>query len=556
MKHNTPFHVFALTILTIGLITPGGKSLQSESEHGTAGDIEAESESQIVAQIIESDDHSNAVTNIEPSQFTALRWELGDTLEVTFEDGQKIRCLYISNYGDVPTGDYLVRFSRSQNLLKIAINEGYLAQALKIKSPSQVTLRRVQLAKEGDDERGHDAAKEALDKVKQQQKSPLAPRPEIYDVQHFKLHYDEKTYCGHPRQAIFKSFSDREIVVGHNHALCNYQVPSDVRHDLGGYHSRAVALLQRSVDGGATWPEGDDVTVYDETMSSEEKRAFLYQKGAPREQYDMFQPESVFFFGRTYLPEDRGGVPVCFALRSPDKGRTWEEAPTIIKHPDGEKVWVHKDCHPVVRMPDGKTLLAAMSIAQPGGPAIYASTDNGIMWNFLSRVAVDRRFTYAGLLLSPNGDLQCYFLHIARSDQIVDGLKNAICMSVSKDSGETWSAPVPIVGTGGGCWKDPRGGGVIYRSPWPMQLKDGRILVVFARRRLPMGIGGVLSSDGGVTWSEEFVIRDDASHGDLGYPVGCELDDGRIFIAYYYTLPDGNNFGGTRFIAGSHFRIR
>ena len=65
----------------------------------------------------------------------------------------------------------------------------------------------------------------------------------------------------------------------------------------------------------------------------------------------------------------------------------------------------------------------------------------------------------------------------------------------------------------------------------------------------------VISSDDGRTWSHEFVIRDDAVSDDVGYPVGCQLKDGRIFTAYYYTLPDGNNFGGTRFIAGSRFRL-
>ena len=64
-----------------------------------------------------------------------------------------------------------------------------------------------------------------------------------------------------------------------------------------------------------------------------------------------------------------------------------------------------------------------------------------------------------------------------------------------------------------------------------------------------------MSSDDGRTWSHEFVLRDDASKPDLGYPVGCQLEDGRIFTGYYYTLSDGNAFGGTRFIAGSTFRL-
>jgi hypothetical protein len=178
----------------------------------------------------------------------------------------------------------------------------------------------------------------------------------------------------------------------------------------------------------------------------------------------------------------------------------------------------------------------------------------------VSRVAVDASdqgfFTYAGLLVMPGGKLHCYCLHIARDDQEVDGMNNAISMVVSGDGGETWSEPTPIVGQGGDCWRNPSGEGNIYRSPWPMRLRDGRILVLFARRRLPMGIGGVVSEDGGETWSREFVLRDDASCWDLGYPVGCQLEDGRIFAAYYYTLPDGNAFGGTRRIAGSTFRLK
>ncbi len=95
-----------------------------------------------------------------------------------------------------------------------------------------------------------------------------------------------------------------------------------------------------------------------------------------------------------------------------------------------------------------------------------------------------------------------------------------------------------------------------YRAPWPILLDNGRILVLFNRRRTPIGIGGVISSDHGKTWSHEFALRDDGTNGDSGYPVGCQFEDGRIFVAYYDTRPDGNKFGGTRYIAGSLFRIR
>jgi hypothetical protein len=155
----------------------------------------------------------------------------------------------------------------------------------------------------------------------------------------------------------------------------------------------------------------------------------------------------------------------------------------------------------------------------------------------------------------PNGNLHLYCLHRHAKDESVEGMKNALCLCISKDKGRTWSEPVPIAGKGGGCWKEPGNQGNIYRSPWPILLEDGRILVVFARRRMPGGIGGIVSADGGKTWSEEFVIRDDAKWWDLGYPVGCQLDDGRIFTAYYFNKDDGNKEGGTRYIAGSFFRL-
>ena len=45
--------------------------------------------------------------------------------------------------------------------------------------------------------------------------------------------------------------------------------------------------------------------------------------------------------------------------------------------------------------------------------------------------------------------------------------------------------------------------------------------------------------------------------GDLGYPVCCQLEDGRIFTAYYMNNKDIGRLpvGGTRYIAVSTFRI-
>jgi len=415
-------------------------------------------------------------------------------------------------------------------------------------------------------------ATEVAEYMSREQVEPLAPLPEIVEVEHIILHYDKKTYCGHPLQVVFKYFGNGEIVVGHNHAPCEYAVETDVRHGPAGYHGRAVQLLQRSTDYGKTWPTENEVVIYEECAPPDVKRDFIFQPDAPREHIDMFAPDSLFFFARTWLPERNGKV-ICFGLRSADRGRTWEKVPTIIPNPYDAHWDVLKGCYPILRMPDGKTLLAAMAMNMPdapkhSGPALFQSTDNGLTWEYRGlargkpRGRTGGRFSYPGLLRMPNGDLHCYYVHI-ESGYVVQSVRNAICLSVSEDEGATWTDPVPIVGKGQGEWKNPAKPGPdgtyespCYRAPWPVHLKDGRILVLFNRRRFPMGIGAVLSSDGGRSWSPEFPVRDDGAGSDQGYPVACQFEDGRVFVAYYYLMPDGNKFGGTRYMAATTFRIR
>ena len=90
----------------------------------------------------------------------------------------------------------------------------------------------------------------------------------------------------------------------------------------------------------------------------------------------------------------------------------------------------------------------------------------------------------------------------------------------------------------------------MYRSPWPLRLADGRIAVLFTRRRQPTGLGLILSEDDGDTWSDEHILLDRCVGSDLGYPVATQVEDGRIFAAHYLTREDG-----VRYIAGTHFRV-
>ena len=97
----------------------------------------------LTGTIVEIDDHGNAVTDLYIAPFTERGWELGDTLEATFATGQKIQIKFVENYGDVPEGDYLGRFSTSTKQFKIAINMGNIAESLKLENQSKVVLQKV-----------------------------------------------------------------------------------------------------------------------------------------------------------------------------------------------------------------------------------------------------------------------------------------------------------------------------------------------------------------------------------------------------------------------------
>ncbi len=388
----------------------------------------------------------------------------------------------------------------------------------------------------------------------------------VKDARHVHVCGDKEHYCGHPRQYGIHNFGGGELVVIHGHATWDYQ-KAFPRHgfdpDKQGYKSSSILLLRRSTDGGETWPAENDVVIYDETVSVEEKKKFLFRENPQRESIDLSHPDSMVIVSRTWLGDrDEGSRPtmVSYAQRSADRGQTWENAVTLI-HAPGKRPYSSITGHRSLVLDDGSVVLA-MLIQPPGCVAVYASDDNGLTWEFLSEVARSETglggFCYPGMIRLPDGRCQFYMLDMVTRTHV-------ICMSESDDL-YAWTKPRPIIRWGASPWREHlRPGehsitgsfptGVFYRSPWPLLLEDGRILVVFARRKPPCGIGAVLSEDEGATWSDEFIIRRDASGPDLGYPVATQLEDGRIFTAYYFMVEDGNPHGGSRFIAGSFFTV-
>lgn len=378
--------------------------------------------------------------------------------------------------------------------------------------------------------------------------------PPARDERHVVIDHAEQGDCGRAQYGGIRFFGNGELVLLYCRAPRRRAMQSGASADRPAADlERAEVVLRRSFDGGRTWRPQEETIVWSDAWPLEKRAELLCQDPGKREVLDMNRPEAMFFFGEASLrlartvtntrsgytcqwrvleasrPSQRPGGTV-FQVRSVDKGRTWEGVPLLLEPPrrDGS---VRKDNHPLVTMPDGALVGALRS---DDAVWLYGSECQGMTWQVLSHIATSTpeagRPASAGLVWLQGGRLQCYLWMVA-------GDSGVLCLSES-DDGFRWSRPRPLLEG--------------LRHPWPLRLRDGRIVVVYARQVGQPGIAAVVSEDEGRTWSAELAVRGDMAAGaDVGDPVAVELAAGTIFTAYPFPAPDGERADGGLLLAGS-----
>lgn len=182
-----------------------------------------------------------------------------------------------------------------------------------------------------------------------------------------------------------------------------------------------------------------------------------------------------------------------------------------------------------IELDDGDLLLALGSQDHDPLAATFVvrSSDRGRSWARPVEVARTQGLVFSepSLVATATGRLLLF------SREEVTG---HVHQSTSRDGGRTWSAPESLP-----FWGYP---------PHAIRLGDGRILVVYGRRREPYGIRAVVSDDDGVSWWPEIIVRDDLPSENLGYPSALEYAPGKLFTVYY-----GEDQSGMTCIQGSYF---
>ena len=353
-------------------------------------------------------------------------------------------------------------------------------------------------------------------------------------INDFIIYQDEKFYSAFPSLVVRK---DGEI-------LCAFRRAPDRRKLWGapGYtHTdpNSYLVLVRSKDGGKTWTKNPELMFAHPLGGSQDPCMVQLKDGSivcASYGWALIPPEGVEKLTKTGKHPPfafLGG----FIVRSDDGGKTWK-GPFIPPPMPGTKAQdALRNPVPVfnrgamMQRADGTLYWAVAVNDSTLNPVttvhLMTSSDRGETWKYGCPIAADDKITMneTSLIETKKGDILA-FIRTANYD-------DHLAFARSTDGGKSFK------------WED----GKIVGHPYTaLRLKDGRIFLIYGYRHQPFGIRAKLLNPDCTDIAEapELVIRDDGGSGDLGYPWAALLPDGKILVAYYFNIADGN-----RFIAGS-----
>jgi len=335
------------------------------------------------------------------------------------------------------------------------------------------------------------------------------------------------TFYGWPaNNGVWTFDGGREILVGFSRG----KFEERTGHNTPGQAEPAKgidSLLGRSLDGGATWTVEDPANFVGDggaTMPAPGGIGFMQPGFA-------FRAEGVGYHG--------SDAPSSRFYYSEDRGRTWK-GPFAFTRLMEDSNLKDMDCTTrtgyLVTGEDSCLVVMSARLKKNGGGRdktfVAETTDGGKTFHFVSWVA-PLSDPYRAVMPAV-GRLKDGTILAALRRRIPGNDKEPCWVDcyASKDNGRTWSflSKVGETGTGNG------------NPPGLVVLKDGRVACAYGdRSRVKMFAR--LSSDGGKSWENEIVLRNDFQPDkfgdkDFGYPRLVQNSKGELVTIYYWATKD------------------
>ena len=298
----------------------------------------------------------------------------------------------------------------------------------------------------------------------------------------------------------------------------------------------ALHKYARSKDGGYTWiiedayEHGQTAWAHDNIVSDDKAEL-------PEVMLDGVEDFTNPNFIITFQRHNNNNGPTHFYY-SNNRGVKWE-GPFI--YPDLGTDGIASRTDYIV---DGtKEMIAFLTVAKSnkkeGRVALSRTEDGGLNWEIVSWIGFEPEgfdIMPSSLRLSPSK-----LLTVIRT-RTSNGL-DLLTSYLSDDNGETW-----------GRLKDPVADtGQAGTPPTLLKLQDGRLALGYVyRSNYGSRVNIRFSSDEGLTWSDEIVLRyGEGTNRDAGYPRMVQREDGKLVLIYYWN--NANKKGGQpyRYIAST-----
>ena len=333
------------------------------------------------------------------------------------------------------------------------------------------------------------------------------------DVRHVKVYHEKGRYAGWP--------ANHGIWIWGNEILTGFS--QGYHKDMGNRHNidrekTVLHVLARSRDGGENWvvedPGKKGLASY---TSFGLQRTDV--KGAPATPLSA----KINFRHPDFALTARMGKDDHSAFwYSYNKGLDWKGPYSL---PDfGTSGTMARTDYIVDGENEAMLFLTAQKKNGKEGRVMCVKTvDGGKNWRFVSWIGEEP----AGYAIMP-ASVRLSKNELLVAMRIKEGEASYIGSYYSADNGLSWTYRGKAVDDTG-----------VGNPPAMVKMKDGRICLIYGFRSDPgsgttSDIRARISPDDGKTWGNDYVLRNDGSGRDVGYPRVVQRPDGKIVAVYYF----------------------